>query len=177
MPGRRPEVSTMRHCNRLQVMQNCFIYNRSVIIVTDRDKAKSIRDMGRKVAQFLPDDIGRMLIIYIVWLLPVEELLEQELMLPATPPGTKEFIWRHSPAGRWKIEKLSSLLARKIGTAISMHISIARYWIIIIEMGRIMDGLIIEEMEKRIKEDSGKGIKIDKLSGEVLQVGGSWNII
>lgn len=65
MPGRRPKVSIIRHYNRLQVMQNCFIYNRSVIIVTDCNKAKSICNIGRKVAQFLPDNIGRMLIIYI----------------------------------------------------------------------------------------------------------------
>ncbi|KAL7903691.1 hypothetical protein GGI35DRAFT_492713 [Trichoderma velutinum] len=177
MPGRGPEVSTMRHCDGLQVMRNCFLYNGSVMIVTDRDKAKSIRDMGRKVARFLPDDMGRVLVAYIAWLLPAEELLEQELMLPATPPGTKEFMWRHGPAGRWKTDKLSSLLAREIGTAIGVHVGTARYRIIVIEMGRIVDGLVMEEMEKRIEDDSREGIEMDELSGEVLQVGGSWNVI
>ncbi|PON20627.1 hypothetical protein TGAM01_v210501 [Trichoderma gamsii] len=48
MPGRGPELSTMRHCDGLQVMRNCFVYDGSIMIATDRDKAKSIRDMGRK---------------------------------------------------------------------------------------------------------------------------------
>jgi superfamily II DNA or RNA helicase len=177
MPGRGPEVSTMRHCDGLLVMRNCFLYNGSAMIVTDRDKAKSIRDMGRKVARFLPDDMGRVLVAYIAWLLPAEELLEQELMLPATPPGIKEFMWRHGPAGRWKTDKLSSLLAREIGTAIGVYVGTARYRIIVIEMGRIVDGLVMEEMEKRIEDDSREGIEMDELSGEVLQVGGSWNVI
>ncbi|KAM3426677.1 hypothetical protein NHJ13734_009323 [Beauveria thailandica] len=81
MPGRGPEVTTMRHCDGLQLMRNVFVYGGSMMIVTDRDKAKSIRDMGRKVAQRMDDSMGRVLIAYIAWLLPDEEILEQELAL------------------------------------------------------------------------------------------------
>ncbi|KAL7940041.1 hypothetical protein V8C42DRAFT_349789 [Trichoderma barbatum] len=177
MPGRGPELSTMRHCDGLQVMRNCFLYDGSVMIVTDRDKAKSIRDMGRRVARFVPDDMGRVLVAYIAWLLPAEELLEQELMLPATAPSVKEFMWRHGPAGRFKTDKLSSLLAREIGGKIGVHMGMARYRMIVIEMGRVVDGLVMEEVEKRIEGDSRDGIEIDELSGEVLNIGGSWNVI
>lgn len=177
MPGRGPEVTTMRHCDGLQVMRNVFVHDGSVMIVTDRDKGKSIRDMGRKVARFVPDDMGRVLVAYIAWLLPAEELLEQELTLPATPPSIKEFMWRHGPAARWNTDKLSSLLAREIGTGIGVRVGTARYRIIVIEMGRIVDGLAMEEMEKRIEDDNRDGIEMDELSGEVLYVGGSWNII
>ncbi len=54
-------------------------------MVIDWDKAKSIRDIGRKVARFLPDTMGRVFVAYIAWLLPAEEVLEQALKLPATP--------------------------------------------------------------------------------------------
>ncbi len=66
-------------------MRNVFLYNGHVMVVTDRDKAKSIRDMGRKVARFLLDTMGRVFVVYIAWLLPAEEVLEQALELPATP--------------------------------------------------------------------------------------------
>lgn len=56
-----------------------LIYGSSVIIVTDRNKAKSIRNIGRKVARFMSDSIGHVLIAYIAWLLLAEEILEQEL--------------------------------------------------------------------------------------------------
>jgi superfamily II DNA or RNA helicase len=163
MPGRGPELTTMRHCDGLQVMRNAFVHDGSVMIVTDRDKAKSIRDMGRKVARFLPDDLGRMLVAYVAWLLPAEELLEQELQLPATPPSIKEFMWRHGPSARWNTEKLSALLAREMGTGIGVRLGTARYRIIVIEMGRIVDGLVLEEMEKRIEDDNRDGIEMDDL--------------
>ena len=35
MPGRGPEVSTLRHCDGLQVMRNVFLYEGSVMIATD----------------------------------------------------------------------------------------------------------------------------------------------
>jgi hypothetical protein len=52
--------------------------NGQVVIVTDRDKMKAIRDNRRKVARFMPDRIGRMIMVYIVWLLPMERVLRQE---------------------------------------------------------------------------------------------------
>lgn len=48
------------------------------MLVTDRDKMKAIRDNGRKVARFLPDLIGRMIVVYILWLIPVERVLRRE---------------------------------------------------------------------------------------------------
>lgn len=39
IPGRGPEVSTMRNCDGLQVMRNVLVYGSSVMIVTDPDKA------------------------------------------------------------------------------------------------------------------------------------------
>jgi superfamily II DNA or RNA helicase len=180
MPGRGPEVSTMRHCDGLQVMRNVFVYGGSVMIVTDRDKAKSIRDMGRKVARFMDDCMGRSLIAYIAWLLPAEEVLEQALGQQVTPQCNKEFMWRHGASARWNTDKLSALVAREIGTGIGVRIGVARYRIVVIEMGRIVNGLVmaeVAEMEKRIDDDKDEGIEIDELSGEVLHVGGSWNIV
>ncbi|KJK87120.1 hypothetical protein H633G_09028 [Metarhizium anisopliae BRIP 53284] len=177
MPGRGPEVSTMRHCDGLQVMRNVFVRDGSVMIATDRDKTKSIRDMGRKVARFLPDDLGRMFVAYIAWLLPAEELLEQEVQMPETARSIKEFMWRHGPSGRWKTEKLSSLLAREIGAELGLRMGTARYRIVVIEMGRVVEGLVMEEVEKRIEGDGRDGIEMDELSGEVLHIGGSWNIV
>ena len=74
-PGRGPEVITLRHCDTLQVMRNIFIYDGQVMIITDRDKIKAIRDHGRKVARFLPERIGRMMVAYIAWLLLAERVL------------------------------------------------------------------------------------------------------
>ena len=65
-PGRGPEVTTMRHYDTWQVQRNVYVYGGQVILVTDRDKIKAIRDIGRKVARFLPNRIGRILLTYIL---------------------------------------------------------------------------------------------------------------
>ncbi|KAM3447861.1 hypothetical protein MY3296_008316 [Beauveria thailandica] len=138
----------MRHCDGLQLMRNVFVYGGSVMIVTDRDKAKSMRDMGRKVAQRMDDSMGRVLIAYIAWLLPAEEILEQELALQGTWQCNKEFMWRHGASARWNTDKLSSLLlAREIGTGIGVRLGVARYRIVAIEMGRVVNGLVMAEMD------------------------------
>ncbi|GKU14234.1 unnamed protein product, partial [Fusarium langsethiae] len=59
LPGRGPEITTLRHCDSWQLMRNIFILDGQVMIVTDRDKMKAIRDNGRKVARFVPDRIGK----------------------------------------------------------------------------------------------------------------------
>ncbi|KID81130.1 recQ family helicase [Metarhizium guizhouense ARSEF 977] len=111
------------------------------------------------------------------WLLPAEELLEQEVQVPETARSIKEFMWRHGPSGRWKTEKLSSLLAREIGAELGLRMGTARYRIVVIEMGRVVEGLVMGEVEKRIEGDGRDGIGMDELSGEVLHIGGSWNIV
>ncbi|KAH7187404.1 hypothetical protein DER44DRAFT_709188, partial [Fusarium oxysporum] len=77
LPGRGPEITTLRHCDSWQLMRNIFILDGQVMIVTDRDKMKAIRDNGRKVARFVPDRIGRMIVAYIAWLLPTERVLRR----------------------------------------------------------------------------------------------------
>ena len=72
-----------------------FIYDGQVMIVTDRDKMKAIRDLGRKVARFLPDDAGRMMVAYIAWLLPAELLLTRVCGLKEPVPKLYQFMWRH----------------------------------------------------------------------------------
>ena len=60
--------------------------DRQVMIVTDRDKMKAIRDNGRKVARFVLDRIGRMIVACISWLIPAERVLQRECKL-AEPRG------------------------------------------------------------------------------------------
>ncbi|KAH7021617.1 uncharacterized protein B0I36DRAFT_367985 [Microdochium trichocladiopsis] len=77
-PGRGPEIITIRHCDTQDMLRNVFIFDGQVMLVTDRDKGKAIRGIGRKVARFLPDTVGRLMVAYILWLLPFERLLLTE---------------------------------------------------------------------------------------------------
>ncbi|KAJ0360120.1 hypothetical protein COL26b_014168 [Colletotrichum chrysophilum] len=52
LPGRGPEVATLRHCDSWQLIRNIFVLDGQVMMVTDRDKMKAIRDNSRKVARW-----------------------------------------------------------------------------------------------------------------------------
>ncbi|KAH6661464.1 hypothetical protein F5X68DRAFT_218915, partial [Plectosphaerella plurivora] len=59
-----------------------------VLLVTDRDKVKATRESSRKVAWFLPEAVGKIVVVYVAWTggeKPKDEALE--------------FIWR-DPGGR-----------------------------------------------------------------------------
>jgi hypothetical protein len=107
LPGRGPEITTLRHCDSWQLLRNIFMLDGQVMIVTDRDKMKAIRDNGRKVARFMPDRIGRMIVVYIAWLLPTERVLRRECQL-AEPRGEQlEYMWRDGCLSVWETDRLS----------------------------------------------------------------------
>lgn len=69
-------------------LRNIFVYDGALLIVMDRDKMKAIGGIGRKVARFLPDRLGRMMVAYIAWLLPAEKALLKHGQRP--PPMDTE---------------------------------------------------------------------------------------
>ncbi|KAI3570742.1 hypothetical protein IWW34DRAFT_796486 [Fusarium oxysporum f. sp. albedinis] len=75
------------------------------MIVTDRDKMKAIRDNGRKVARFIPDRIGRMVVAYIAWLLPTERVLRQECQLNEPHGEQLEYMWRDGSSSVWETDR------------------------------------------------------------------------
>lgn len=64
-PGRGPELATLRHTDSLVLLQNVFVLDRTVAIVIDQDKMKSIQDQGRKVARFVPERLGKIVVAYV----------------------------------------------------------------------------------------------------------------
>ena len=46
-------------------MRNVFVFDGEILLITNRDKNRSIRGLGRKIARFLLARIDRMVIAYI----------------------------------------------------------------------------------------------------------------
>ncbi|EYB28035.1 hypothetical protein FG05_30289 [Fusarium graminearum] len=178
LPGRGPETTTLRHCDSWQLMRNIFILDGQVMIVTDRDKMKAIRDIGRKVARFMPDRIGRIIVAYIAWLLPTERVLRRECQL-AEPLGEQlEYMWRDGSSSVWETDRLSRQLGRVMQAGTGVRLGTGRYRVIAIEMGRKIRGLVIKQLEGKMDdEDDDDTIEIDQITGEPVDCGGSWNIV
>lgn len=177
-PGRGPEVMTMRHCDSWQLIRNVFLLDGQVMIVTDRDKMKAIRDMGHKVARFLPDRIGRMMVAYIAWLLPTERMLRRSTKLTEPSRDQLEFLWRDGDSPVWGTERLSIALRRVMEAGTGVRISVGRYRPIAIEMGRRIRGMVIRQQETQLDdEDDEDNVEVDPITGQAVDCGGSWNIV
>jgi superfamily II DNA helicase RecQ len=174
-PGRGPEVMTMRHCDGEQLIRNIFVFDGQVFVVTDRDKSKAIRDVGIKVARFLPGHVGEMMIAYIAWLAPVEELLlRQEALAAAVGRRSSAaaaraqrsdaasqrlrtaqllqdgWLWmdaRPGFKGRWETAELSRRLVSLTGRFAGIELGVADYRHVSIEMGRKIKGLVVKQVE------------------------------
>ncbi|KAK6721105.1 hypothetical protein SNK04_000002 [Fusarium graminearum] len=149
-----------------------------VMIVTDRDKMKAIRDNGRKVARFVPDRIGRIVVAYIVWLLPTERVLRRECQIDEPCGEQLEYMWRDGSSSVWETDRLSKKLARVMQAGTGVRLGVGRYRAIAIEMGRRIRGLVIRQLEGKMEdEDEDENVEIDPITGEPVDCGGSWNIV
>lgn len=177
-PGRGPELTTLRHSDSWQLIRNVFIQDGQVMIVTDRDKMKAIRENGRKVARFMPDAIGRIMVAYIVWAIPTERALLAESGLPEPQGEQLEFMWRHGSHAVWGTDRASRILANLMLAGTGVRIGIGRYRAITIELGRRIRGLVSQQAETQIDDDSNNdNVEIDAVTGEAVDYSGSWNIV
>lgn len=179
LPGRGPEVATLRHCDSWQLIRNLFVVDGQVMIVTDRDKMKAIRDNSRKVARFVPEEIGQMMVAYIAWLIPAERALRRRCKL-AEPRGEQlEFMWRDGSSPVWDTDRLSRKLARVLQAPTGVRLGVGRYRVVAIEMGRRIRGLVLKQIESQMDDDGGDDddVEVDPVTGEPVHCGGSWNIV
>ncbi|KAK7582804.1 hypothetical protein V3481_012103 [Fusarium oxysporum f. sp. vasinfectum] len=148
------------------------------MLVTDRDKMKAIRDNGRKVARFLPDPIGRMIVAYISWLIPAERVLRRECQLTEPRDDQLEYMWRDGGSRVWDTERLSRKLARVMQAGTGVRIGVGRYRAITVEIGRRIRGLVMRQLDSQMEdEDEDDNIEVDPITGEPVDCGGSWNIV
>ncbi|OAA73184.1 recQ family helicase [Cordyceps fumosorosea ARSEF 2679] len=177
-PGRGPEVATMRHCDSQQLTRNVLVLDGQLTFITDRDKMKAIRDHGRKVARFLPDPAGRLVVAYIAWLLPAEQMLLRRCSLPEPEASEVEFMWRHRASKAWDTDRLSNILGRLTQEHVKLRMGVARYRVVAIELGRRVRGLVMKQVESQAGEaDDGEELEIDDFTGEVIRYQGGYNIV
>ncbi len=144
-PGRGPEIMTLRHCDSQQLLRNVFVFDGQLLLVTDRDKNKALRGIGRKVARFLPDSLGQAMVAYITWLLPFERLLHAHSGIRGPSFSLDEFLWKDARKGRWDTSRLSEQLAQMTTLGLGVKLAVADYRHVAIELGRRIQGLVVEQ--------------------------------
>ncbi|KXJ85269.1 hypothetical protein Micbo1qcDRAFT_186716 [Microdochium bolleyi] len=172
-PGRGPEVTSVRYMDTKQLSRSVYVFDGQVMLVTDRDKAKSIRGYGRKVARFLPDRIGRLLIVYIAWLIPFEEMLLGAIRARKPSESLRHWLWKDGCRGRWGTEVLTKELKAATASYLGVELGTAAYRHLAIELGRTIQGLVVQQQELEVgAADDGSGLEngdVDEATGEPRQ--------
>jgi hypothetical protein len=89
-----------------------------------------------------------------------------------------EYLWRHGSSKRWGTERLSAILARRMKATVGASLSVGRYRMVAIAMGREIRGIAERKVEQAAGEaDDDDDIDVDPLTGEVADTSSSWNII
>jgi hypothetical protein len=145
-----------------------FVFNRQVMIITDRDKSRVIRDLGRKVARFLPERVGKMVVAYIAWLLPFKEMLHDKTGIPGPSASLSSYMWKDGRKGAWRTEQLSDGLASLTGQHVGVELMVSDYRHVVIRLGRKIKGMLIRKMEVEMGEadDGEDGLGVNAVSGE-----------
>ena len=176
-PGRGPELVTLRHADSVSLLRNVFVLEGMVALVTDRDKMKSIRGQGRKVARFVPSRLGRAIVAYVAWLLPAEEALARLCGTGRPRADTAEFMWRHGGSRVWESGRASALLGQAMQAGVGVRLVLLRYRAVAIELGRQFQGLAVRQAEVAMGEEEEDEAELDPATGEAVASEGGWDIV
>lgn len=70
MPGRSPEVTTIKYQNSRQVMRNVFVHNGRLAIITEYHKARSHTNHAFYVVRVLPQLVSEIIFQYLAYVRP-----------------------------------------------------------------------------------------------------------
>lgn len=161
-PGRGPEVMEMLYCDVQQVSGNVKVVDGQVVFITDRDKSRAIRGLGRKVARWLPESESQKMIAYIAWVIPFEQHLSAEMGLAGVDDSLIPYLWKDARYGLHDTAVLSAGLARLFGTHTGVELGVSAYRHFAITLARKIKGIVVRQVEVEIGE---RGVD-DSMAGD-----------
>ncbi|CAK7237145.1 hypothetical protein SBRCBS47491_009877 [Sporothrix bragantina] len=129
----------LRSYDTVSTPRNVFVLDGEVVLINERDKHAAVRGKARRVARFLPNRVGVLLVAYLAWLQPTELFFAR--LLQRLPAGV-------------------DALARVFAAGTGVRLNIRRYRPIAIELGRQIKGIAIrsaEVGENDCDDDEGEG--------------------
>lgn len=132
-PSRGEEITGLRLVNGINRDRNVFVIDGDVVLVTQYHKSLAHFDSPKVIPRFLPERIGQLLVMYMVYIRPLTDRWEAdrwELYGKMAPPS--DFIW-HNETVPWESSRMSGAMGKwtshYIGRRITLqdwrHIAIA----------------------------------------------------
>lgn len=146
-PGRGPEVMEMLYCDVQQISGNVKVVDGQVVFITDRDKSRAIRGLGRKVARWLPESESKRMVAYMAWVVPFVQLLHDETGIAGPSESLTPYLWKDARHGLHDTAALSVGLARLFGSHTGVELGVSSYRHFAIALGRRIKGVVIRQAE------------------------------
>jgi len=164
-PGRGTEITTLRYANAMQTIRNIFVKEGRVMIVTEYHKSMAVTDQVKVIPRFLPERVGKLLVVYLADVLPFRQLMDRK----AGMLTSKGFLWfkKDKP---WETDDLTKALTTESGSRMGFHITTADYRHIAIAIDRrhvrgLTDGMDPDEEDAHDLQATHSTTTADKVYG------------
>ena len=121
-PGWGTEITTLRYANAMQSMRNIFMKEGRVMVVTEYHKSMAMTDQLKVIPRFLPERVGKLLVIYLADVLPFRQLMDRK----AAMLQSKGFLW-FKKGKPWETDDMTKALTRESGSRMGFRITTADY--------------------------------------------------
>jgi hypothetical protein len=91
-PARGPELLSTRWRNGVLQDRNLYVIDGQVVLVTHYNKSQSEWDKPKVVIRFLPEAIRQLVAAYLLYVLPLQAMLQSALGKPLSASVT-DYLW------------------------------------------------------------------------------------
>jgi hypothetical protein len=130
--SRATELLCLEHCNGTSTSRGVYVYDGCFFLVTRHVKARTATNNEFQVARVLPDDVGRLLYQYLVYIRPFTYMLQRrcygidvDSSLLFCSPQRPGKLWKSVILSRALQQVTKSTVGRAFGTHLYRQISIA----------------------------------------------------
>ena len=121
-PARGPEITGIRFKNGFFQDRNIFVMAGQVATVTRYHKSQSQFDTPKVVPRFLPWRVGQLMVLYIAYVQPFQELLSVKM----GDTGWTEHMWSDAQ-GIWETVRLTKIIGQETATALGVRLTTHLY--------------------------------------------------
>lgn len=129
-PPRGPEIGSIRFRNTIKDIRNIFVdADGNVFYVISYNKSRAISNDSFHIARYLPEEVGRLLMLYTTYIRPFAHSLYNDLQRAMGKPtvdddGDYLFCDDGKPTTCWTGPQLSKILQRETGNRLQYKINI-----------------------------------------------------
>jgi hypothetical protein len=160
-PGRRSEITTIRHRNGTLQDRNIFVADGQIMTVVRYHKSQSQWDKPKIVPRFLPPQLGQVMAIYLVYIQPFREYLTLQVL----QGNYTDYVWSDAQ-GPWETDRLTRVLKRETAKRLGVKLHTLDYRHTAVGIGREKVGQTfskgyddnVGEVEEEEVDDNGEDI-------------------